>query len=33
MAEFERMMYDGSIRDNSTLSAWGLYKLWKARQQ
>jgi ADP-ribose pyrophosphatase len=33
LAEFERMMLDGVIRDNCTLSAWGLYQLWKARQQ
>ena len=33
IAEFERMMLDGAIRDGSTLSAWGLYQLWKARQQ
>jgi ADP-ribose pyrophosphatase len=33
IAEFERMMLDGVIRDNCTLSAWGLYQLWKARQQ
>lgn len=32
IAEFERMMLDGTIRDNCTLSAWGLYLLWKARQ-
>jgi ADP-ribose pyrophosphatase len=31
VAEFERMMLDGVIRDNCTLSAWGLYLLWKAR--
>lgn len=30
--EFEEMMLNGTIRDNSTLSAWGLYLLWKARQ-
>jgi ADP-ribose pyrophosphatase len=30
--EFERMMLDGTIRDNCTLSAWGLYQLWKKRQ-
>ena len=30
--EFEQMMLDGVIRDNCTLSAWGLYLLWKARQ-
>jgi 8-oxo-dGTP pyrophosphatase MutT (NUDIX family) len=29
--EFERMMLEGTIRDNCTLSAWGLYLLWKAR--
>jgi ADP-ribose pyrophosphatase len=32
VAEFEEMMLDGTIRDNCTLSAWGLYLLWKARQ-
>jgi len=32
VAEFERMMLDGEIRDNCTVSAWGLYLLWKARQ-
>jgi hypothetical protein len=26
--EFERLMLNGSVRDNSTLSAWGLYLLW-----
>jgi 8-oxo-dGTP pyrophosphatase MutT (NUDIX family) len=31
--EFEQMMLDGTIRDNCTLSAWGLYLLWKARQR
>ena len=30
--EFEEMMLNGTIRDNGTLSAWGLYLLWKARQ-
>jgi 8-oxo-dGTP pyrophosphatase MutT (NUDIX family) len=30
--EFEQMMRDGTIRDNCTLSAWALYRLWKARQ-
>jgi ADP-ribose pyrophosphatase len=29
---FEEMMLNGTIRDNCTLSAWGLYLLWKARQ-
>jgi 8-oxo-dGTP pyrophosphatase MutT (NUDIX family) len=30
--EFEAMMLNGAIRDNCTLSAWGLYLMWKARQ-
>jgi 8-oxo-dGTP pyrophosphatase MutT (NUDIX family) len=32
IADFERMMLDGTIRDECTLAAWGLYLLWKARQ-
>jgi len=31
--EFEEMMRTGVIRDNCTLSAWGLYLLWKAKQE
>jgi ADP-ribose pyrophosphatase len=31
--EFEAMMLRGAIRDNCTVSAWGLYLLWKARNQ
>jgi len=30
--DFERMMLDGTIRDNCTLAAWGLYLLWKKRK-
>ena len=30
--EFERMMLDGTIQDECTLAAWGLYLLWKSRQ-
>lgn len=30
--EFEQRMLDGTIRDASTLAAWGLYLMWKARQ-
>jgi len=30
IAEFEKMMRSGAIRDNCTLSAWGLYLLWRA---
>jgi 8-oxo-dGTP pyrophosphatase MutT (NUDIX family) len=29
ISEFERMMLDGTIRDCCTLSAWGLYLIWK----
>ena len=29
LPEFEAMMLDGVIRDACTLSAWGLYLLWK----
>ena len=32
LSEFEAMMLKGVIRDASTLAAWGLYLLWKARQ-
>lgn len=32
IAEFEQMMLDGTIRDCSTVAAWGLYLMWKARQ-
>jgi 8-oxo-dGTP pyrophosphatase MutT (NUDIX family) len=32
IAEFERMMLDGTIRDECTLAAWGLYLLWKSKQ-
>ncbi len=31
--EFEEMMRSGMIRDDCTLSAWGLYLMWKARQE
>jgi ADP-ribose pyrophosphatase len=32
IADFERMMLEGVIRDECTLAAWGLYLLWKARR-
>ncbi len=32
VAEFEERMRTGGIRDSCTLSAWGLYLLWKAKQ-
>ncbi|HEY1805392.1 MAG TPA: NUDIX hydrolase [Terracidiphilus sp.] len=33
IGEFEQMMLDGTIRDECTLAAWGLYLVWKARQR
>jgi ADP-ribose pyrophosphatase len=33
IAAFEQMMLDGTIQDACTLAAWGLYRLWKERQQ
>lgn len=32
IAEFEQMMLDGTIRDGCTLASWGLYKIWKEKQ-
>ena len=32
IAEFERMLLDGTIQDACTLGAWGLYKVWKEKQ-
>jgi len=32
VGEFEELMLNGTVRDASTLAAWGLYLLWKARQ-
>lgn len=31
IAEFEQMMLDGTIRDSTTLSAWGMYQLWRSK--
>jgi ADP-ribose pyrophosphatase len=31
LAEFEQMMFDGTIRDGCTLSAWAMYQLWKSK--
>ena len=33
IAEFEQWMVEGQIRDNCTVSAWGLYRLWRERQR
>jgi ADP-ribose pyrophosphatase len=32
VAEFERMLLDGTIQDASTLGAWGLYKVWREQR-
>ena len=32
VAKFEEMMLDGTIVDNCTAAAWGLYRLWRERQ-
>jgi ADP-ribose pyrophosphatase len=31
--DFERMMLNGKIKDQCSVSAWGLYLLWKAQQE
>jgi hypothetical protein len=33
IAECERMILDGTIRDSCAVSAWGLYLIWKVRQE
>jgi ADP-ribose pyrophosphatase len=33
ISEFEQMMFDGTIEDSTTLAAWGLYRVWRDRQQ
>lgn len=32
IADFERMMLEGKIRDGCTQAAWALYLMWKVRQ-
>jgi ADP-ribose pyrophosphatase len=32
VADFERMLLDGTIEDCCTLAAWGLYRVWKEQQ-
>jgi len=27
------MLLDGTIKDSSTIAAWGFYRLWKDRQK
>jgi 8-oxo-dGTP pyrophosphatase MutT (NUDIX family) len=31
--EFEEKMLNGTVRDNCTVAAWGMYKLWKEKQE
>lgn len=31
IADFERMLLDGTIQDACTVAAWGLYRLWNER--
>ena len=32
IADFEEMILNGTIRDDCTIAAWGMYRLWKERQ-
>ncbi len=32
VAEFETMLLDGTIVDNCTAAAWGIYRLWRERR-
>jgi hypothetical protein len=32
VGNFEEMIVDGTIVDNCTVAAWGLYRLWRERQ-
>ena len=32
VAEFEEMILDGTIVDNCSVAAWGLYRLWRERR-
>lgn len=33
VTDFEAMLLDGTIVDNCTAAAWGIYRLWRERQQ
>ena len=33
VAEFEQMLLDGTIVDNCTAAAWGVYLVWKRREE
>jgi hypothetical protein len=32
VGKFEEMIVDGTIVDNCSVAAWGLYRLWRERQ-
>jgi ADP-ribose pyrophosphatase len=32
VAAFEEMLLDGTIVDNCTAAAWGVYRLWRERR-
>jgi 8-oxo-dGTP pyrophosphatase MutT (NUDIX family) len=32
VSEFEQMILDGAIKDGPTVSAWGLYLMWKTKR-
>ena len=32
VSEFEAMLLDGRVMDNCTAAAWGVYRVWKARE-
>ena len=33
VAEFEAMLLDGRVMDNCSAAAWGVYRIWRDRQQ
>lgn len=33
VGEFETMILDGRVMDNCTVAAWGVYRIWKERQE
>jgi ADP-ribose pyrophosphatase len=33
VSEFEAMILDGRVMDNCTVAAWGVYRVWRERQE
>jgi ADP-ribose pyrophosphatase len=33
VSEFEAMILDGRVMDNCTVAAWGMYRVWRERQE